>query len=168
MKKENKRMAQERRKAEREKQERKAKFEKFMPITILIAVLLVVIVAAVVIIRNSGSSTENTEGFTVTDDNAVTLNTDPETVAENGDTVNIDYVGSIDGVEFDGGNTHGTGADLTLGTGTYIDNFEDQIVGHKVGDTFDVTVTFPDDYGAADLAGKEAVFVTTLNGVYKE
>lgn len=83
--------------------------------------------------------------------------------AADGDTVNIDYVGRIDGVEFDGGNTNGNGADLTLGSGTYIDNFEDQIVGHTPGETFDVTVTFPEDYGNDDLNGKEAVFETTLN-----
>ena len=83
--------------------------------------------------------------------------------AADGDTVNIDYVGRIDGVAFDGGNTNGNGADLKLGSGTYIDNFEEQIVGHTPGETFDVTVTFPEDYGNEDLNGKEAVFETTLN-----
>lgn len=83
--------------------------------------------------------------------------------AADGDTVNIDYVGRIDGVAFDGGNTNGGGADLKLGSGTYIDNFEEQIVGHTPGETFDVTVTFPEDYGNEDLNGKEAVFETTLN-----
>ena len=83
--------------------------------------------------------------------------------AADGDTVNIDYVGRIDGVAFAGGDTKGSGADLTLGSGTYIDNFEDQIVGHTPGETFDVTVTFPEDYGNEDLNGKEAVFETTLN-----
>lgn len=83
--------------------------------------------------------------------------------AADGDTVNIDYVGRIDGVAFDGGDTKGNGADLTLGSGTYVDNFEEQIVGHNPGETFDVTVTFPEDYGKEDLNGKEAVFKTTLN-----
>ena len=83
--------------------------------------------------------------------------------AADGDTVNIDYVGRIDGVAFDGGDTKGNGADLTLGSGTYVDNFEEQIVGHYPGETFDVTVTFPEDYGNEDLNGKEAVFETTLN-----
>lgn len=83
--------------------------------------------------------------------------------AVDGDTVNIDYVGSIDGVEFDGGNTNGSGADLVLGSQSYIDDFEDQIVGHTPGESFDVVVTFPEDYGSTDLAGKEAVFKTTLN-----
>ncbi len=83
--------------------------------------------------------------------------------AADGDTVNIDYVGSIDGVEFDGGNTQGQGTNLVLGSGSYIDNFEEQIVGHTPGESFDVVVTFPEDYGSTDLAGKEAVFKTTLN-----
>ena len=92
-----------------------------------------------------------------------TTNEVKDRAAADGDTVNIDYVGRIDGVAFDGGDTKGNGADLTLGSGTYIDNFEDQIVGHTPGETFDVTVTFPEDYGNEDLNGKEAVFETTLN-----
>ncbi|MBQ9234009.1 MAG: trigger factor, partial [Lachnospiraceae bacterium] len=86
--------------------------------------------------------------------------------AKLGDTVNIDFVGSVDGVEFDGGNSGGAGYDLTLGSGTFIDDFEDQIVGHSVGDKFDVTATFPDDYTPnPDLAGVEAVFAVTLNSI---
>lgn len=82
--------------------------------------------------------------------------------AEMGDTVNIDYVGSVDGVEFDGGSAQGY--DLTLGSGSFIDDFEDQIAGHTPGETFNVEVTFPDPYqNNPDLAGKDAVFVTTLN-----
>jgi trigger factor len=64
--------------------------------------------------------------------------------AVSGDNVNIDYVGSIDGVEFTGGSY--SGYTLTLGSGSFIDGFEDQIVGHTPGETFDVTVTFPDGY----------------------
>lgn len=83
-----------------------------------------------------------------------------------GDAVNIDYVGSIDGVEFDGGSTQGAGTEITLGSSGYIDNFDEQIVGHTPGDTFDVNVTFPDEYpNNPDLAGKPAVFKTTLNAV---
>lgn len=92
-----------------------------------------------------------------------TTNQVTDRAAADGDTVNIDYVGAIDGVEFDGGSTQGQGADLVLGSNSYIDDFEAQIVGHMPGETFDVTVTFPEDYGQADLAGKEAVFNTTLN-----
>ena len=82
--------------------------------------------------------------------------------AADGDTVNIDYVGTVDGVEFDGGSTQGKGTNLTLGSGAYIEGFEEQIVGHTPGETFDVNVTFPEDY-TEELAGKDAVFETTLN-----
>lgn len=83
---------------------------------------------------------------------------------EDGDTVNIDYVGSVDGVEFAGGNTGGNGTDVTIGVTNYIDDFLDQLVGHKPGETFDVNVTFPDPYSSnTDLSGKDAVFVTTIN-----
>ena len=89
--------------------------------------------------------------------------------AENGDTVNIDYAGSVDGVAFNGGTY--SGYSLTLGSGSFIDDFEDQIVGHTPGDSFDVTVTFPDGYeDSTDEAGnpvvlsnKEAVFAVKLN-----
>lgn len=57
--------------------------------------------------------------------------------------------------------------DLEIGSGSYIDDFEDQLVGAHPGDEVEVTVTFPDDYGAADLAGKEAVFDVTVNGIYE-
>lgn len=82
-----------------------------------------------------------------------------------GDTVNIDYVGSVDGVEFEGGNTNGTGAEVTIGVTNYIDNFLEQLIGHNPGDTFNVEVTFPEDYGQDELNGKDAVFVTTINHI---
>lgn len=86
--------------------------------------------------------------------------------AADGDTVNIDHVGKVDGVEFEGGTD--IGHELELGSGTFIDDFEDQIVGHTVGETFDVEVTFPEDYSNDEtLAGKDAVFTVTLNGIYK-
>ncbi len=83
--------------------------------------------------------------------------------AVDGDTLNIDYVGSIDGVQFDGGNTGGIGTEVTIGVTNYIDGFLDQLIGHKPGDTFDIVVTFPEDYGKEELNGKEAVFETTIN-----
>ena len=83
--------------------------------------------------------------------------------AENGDTVVIDFVGSVDGVEFDGGK--GENHSLELGSGQFIPGFEDQLVGAKAGDEVEVKVTFPEDYQAADLAGKAAVFVTKVNEV---
>ncbi len=81
--------------------------------------------------------------------------------AENGDQVVIDFEGFVDGVAFDGGKAENH--TLTLGSGTFIPGFEDQIVGKQPGDAFDVTVTFPEDYHAEDLAGKEAVFKCVLH-----
>jgi len=87
---------------------------------------------------------------------------------KDGDTVNIDYVGTIDGQEFQGGNTNGQGTQVTIGTTKYIDDFLEQLIGHKPGETFDVNVTFPDDYGQEDLNGKDAVFKTTINYIVEE
>ena len=98
---------------------------------------------------------------------SASLQTDTSLTIEDGDTVNIDYVGSIDGVEFEGGNTKGNGADLVIGSHTYIDDFEEQLIGHHPGDSVDVTVTFPEDYGKDELNGKEALFKVTINGIYK-
>ncbi|QDK70687.1 trigger factor [Lactococcus protaetiae] len=86
-----------------------------------------------------------------------------ETAAENGDTVVIDFVGSVDGVEFEGGK--GANHSLELGSGQFIPGFEEQLIGSKAGETIEVKVTFPEDYQAEDLAGKEALFVTTVNEV---
>ncbi len=83
--------------------------------------------------------------------------------AENGDTVIIDFEGFKDGIAFDGGK--GEGHSLTLGSGQFIPGFEDQIVGKNIGDEFDVNVTFPEDYGAQDLAGKPAVFKVKLHEI---
>lgn len=83
---------------------------------------------------------------------------------EQGDMVNIDYVGSVDGVEFDGGSTGGAGTTVMAGATNYIDDFLTQIIGHMPGETIDVNVTFPDPYeNNPDLAGKDALFVTTIN-----
>ena len=79
----------------------------------------------------------------------------------------VDYVGKIDDVAFDGGSTDGNGTDLVIGSGSYIDNFEEQLIGAHPGDEVEVKVTFPDDYQATDLAGKEAVFDVTVNGIYE-
>lgn len=93
-----------------------------------------------------------------------------ETIRElvDGDTVNLDYTGTIDGVAFEGGSTDGAGAYATIGAGGYIEGFEEQLVGHKPGETFDIEVTFPTEYHNADLAGKDAVFNITLNYLCKE
>ncbi|MFI3169475.1 MAG: FKBP-type peptidyl-prolyl cis-trans isomerase [Faecalibacterium sp.] len=91
--------------------------------------------------------------------------------AESGDTVNVDYAGSIGGVLFTGGTA--TGYDLTLGSATFIDGFEEAIIGHEVGETFDITVTFPEGYSDSTdadgntivLSGAEATFAITLNSI---
>ena len=83
--------------------------------------------------------------------------------AEMGDNVSIDFEGFIDGAAFEGGK--GEDAPLTLGSGQFIPGFEEQIAGHSTGDEFDVTVTFPEDYHAEELKGKEAVFKTKLHEI---
>ena len=85
---------------------------------------------------------------------------------ENGDIVNIDYVGTKDGEEFSGGS--GTGYDLTIGSGTFIDGFEDGLIGHKVGEVVDLNLTFPDDYQQEDLAGQDVVFKVTINKIQQK
>ncbi|MCL2171481.1 MAG: trigger factor [Defluviitaleaceae bacterium] len=87
--------------------------------------------------------------------------------AEMGDTVVIDFKGFVDDVAFEGGED--AGYELTLGTKTFIDTFEEQIQGHNIGDEFDVFVNFPEEYHAEDLAGKQARFRITLHGIkFKE
>ena len=83
--------------------------------------------------------------------------------AQNGDTVNIDFVGTVDGVKFEGGEAEGF--DLTLGSGQFIPGFEDQVVGMNIGETKDVNVTFPENYQAEALAGKPAVFAVKVNAI---
>ena len=84
-------------------------------------------------------------------------------VAQLGDIVNIDFVGTVDGVKFDGGEAQGF--DLTLGSGQFIPGFEDQVVGMAIGEEKDVNVTFPENYQAAELKGKPAVFAVKLNKI---
>ena len=83
--------------------------------------------------------------------------------AQNGDIANIDFVGTVDGVKFDGGEAEGF--DLTLGSGQFIPGFEDQVVGMNIGETKDVNVTFPENYQAENLKGKAAVFSVKLNAL---
>ena len=85
--------------------------------------------------------------------------------AEMGNTVKIDFEGFVDGTPFEGGK--GENHFLKLGSGNFIPGFEEQIVGHSIGDSFDVNVTFPEDYHAKELAGKPAVFKTTLKAIQK-
>lgn len=97
---------------------------------------------------------------------------DTEGTAEDGDTVNLDYVGKVDDAAFEGGTAKG--AELELGSGAYIGangdykGFEEQIVGHDVGETFDIKVKFPADYQNTEMADKVAVFTVTINGIYPD
>lgn len=96
------------------------------------------------------------EGYTeLSDDESISV--------ADGDQVSIDYVGTIDGVEFDGGSAEDYS--LTIGSGAFIDDFEQQLIGHNVGEEVMVEATFPDDYSNADLAGKDASFDVTIKGV---
>ena len=191
MKKENRKLAQQRRAQERKKQEKVRKLKKFLAWFIPgILILLLVIVLVADAVRNSGSEdsqeTESTESTSDTssedsssEDSSTedsqesdtsgtsTLSTDTSLTVDDGDTVNIDYVGSVDGVEFDGGSTNGQGTDLTIGSGLYIDDFEEQLIGSHPGDTVEVNVTFPDDYSSEDLQGQDALFEVTINGIYQ-
>lgn len=83
--------------------------------------------------------------------------------AQEGDLVVIDYEGKLDGVAFDGGTA--TQQNVEIGAGMYIPGFEEGIIGHNIGETFDVNVTFPKDYQATDLAGKAVVFTMTLHSI---
>ena len=176
-------MAQQRRAEERRKKEFRKKLSKILVIGVpSLAVLALVIVLIVDgVTNNSGENKSNstdteasseTSGSsgssdTKSQDTGNSYSTDSSLTVEDGDTVNIDYVGSIDGVEFDGGNTQGMGTDLVIGSGSYIDDFEDQLIGAHPGDQVDVYVTFPEDYGVEELNGKEALFQVTVNGIYE-
>lgn len=179
MKKENKELAKQRRAEERRKRERNAKIKKVaiygIPSLIVLILVIWVIFTMIQESKTDSSTTETEEAVESTEavtDNVETdgngLIIDESVAVEDGDTVNIDYVGSIDGVEFSGGNTQGAGADLTIGSGTYIDDFEEQLIGHYIGETVEVNVTFPENYGNEDLNGKDAVFEVTINGIYQE
>ncbi len=84
-----------------------------------------------------------------------------EGTVKTGDTVNIDYVGTKDGKEFDGGSAEGY--DLVIGSGSFIDGFEDGLIGKEIGSEVDLNLTFPEDYGVEDLNGADVVFHVTLN-----
>jgi trigger factor len=183
MKKENRKLAQEQRALERQKkaQQEKAKqtLKIVIPTVIVVALLVWIIVDGVsksssVTDTESAAATETT--YTSTDDTnedeteseGTTLYTGTDVAVADGDTINIDYVGTVDGEEFSGGNTQGYGTDLTIGSGAFIDDFEDQLIGHYVGETVEVKVTFPDPYATDEsLSGKEAVFETVINGIYQ-
>ncbi len=95
------------------------------------------------------------------------LSEDSSLEVKDGDTVSIDYVGTIAGVEFEGGNSNGEGHDLVIGSGSFIDDFEQQLIGTHPGDSVTVAVTFPEDYSNAELQGKDAEFAVDVHGIYE-
>lgn len=100
------------------------------------------------------------------EDNATTTEITDRAVKD-GDIVNIDYTGTLDGEEFEGGSAEGY--DLEIGSGSFIPGFEDQLIGHETGEEFDINVTFPDEYSPdPDMAGKDTVFAIKINAITKE
>ena len=96
------------------------------------------------------------------ENNSRTIDVDDRAV-ENGDIIKLDFDGSVDGVPFEGGKAENY--TLTIGSGSFIPGFEDQLIGTKIGEEKDVTVTFPEDYHEKSLAGKEAVFKCKVNAI---
>lgn len=90
---------------------------------------------------------------------------DKATTAQYGDVTTIDFVGKLDGVEFDGGKAENQS--FFLGSGQFIDGFEEQIVGMAIDEKRTINVTFPKEYGSSDLAGKDATFDITMKNIYK-
>lgn len=172
MKKENKKMAQQRRAEERKKESQKNAVKKVGMVCVPILVLLGLFAIGTMDF-DAKDSDETTTAATIEEteesstEATATFLTDEELTVADGDTVNIDYVGYIGGEEFSGGNTQGMGTDLVIGSGSYIDDFEEQLIGSHPGDTVEVRVTFPDDYYEESLAGQEALFITTVNGIYE-
>ena len=130
--------------------------------------------------KYKGLEVPQVEAQEVTDDqveqmiqsNLTTVEEITDRAAQNGDWVNIDYTGYIDGEAFDGGSD--TGAELQLGSGSFIgatedyEGFEDQIVGHSKGEEFDITVQFPEGYADPTKSGVVAQFHIVLNGIYQQ
>lgn len=147
MKKENKKMAQEKRAAERKKQATMQLVRNAIIVAIIVAFFVGMIVYGVI---------------------------DSRKEVKDGDTVNIDYSGSIDGFVFQGGTAQNQ--NLTIGSHSFIDDFEEQLIGHKIGETVEVNVTFPENYGRSytddkgetkSFNGAEAVFTVKINGIYE-
>lgn len=100
------------------------------------------------------------------ENNTAWVEEDEDVLAENGHQLTIDFVGTIDGVAFEGGSAEGV--ELELGSGRMIPGFEEQLVGAKSGEQRDLNVPFPDDYGSAELAGKQAVFAATVTAIKRK
>lgn len=191
MNKENKREAMERRAQERQKLEKKNRvyrsLQNWGPVVLIVAVVVGLLIAIITSGTGSdgiaaGDDSEMDFAFVDEDGNELEitdwteigeeevedlgeLDTTGGAVVADGDVVNIDYEGRHNGELFEGGTADGE--DVTIGAGEYIEGFEEGIVGHAVGETFDMPVTFPEGYGD-ELAGEEVVFTVTVNGIYKK
>lgn len=189
MKKENKKLAQQKKAEQRAKAERKKKMAEalgFWVPVVAVVVVVIVLIWAIVTSDDTGTSSESessqtteqtsesTESVSGTENDteatsSPVLNTETGLEVKEGDTVNIDFVGYIDGEAFEGGDTKGNGCDLTIGSGQFIDGFEDGLIGHTVGEEVTLNLTFPESYSLnPDYAGKDVVFEVTINGVYEE
>lgn len=174
--KENKKLAQQRRAEERLKQQRQQILNRVL---VGIVVLCCVGFLVFMTVKDPGekektdeATTEESTSSEVTTDvpdttetteTAPNLDTTEGRVVEEGDTVAIDYEGKKDGVAFNGG----TGShDLTIGSGQFIEGFEEGLIGHTVGETVDLDLTFPENYGTEELAGEDVVFTVKINGIY--
>lgn len=114
----------------------------------------------------AATAEEVEEDITSTLESYREASTDETLEIKDGDELNIDFVGTIDGVEFEGGNSNGAGYNLTIGSGSFIDDFEQQLIGHKPGENLTVEATFPEDYqNDTTVAGKDASFAVTINSI---
>ena len=174
MKKENKKAAQLKRAKERERKEKLDQIKKYLLVIIPAAVLLAVFTFIILAMFGPKKSEEAMESQVETGAFATDVDTDDDesvseaekrTVVENGDTIDLDYTGYLDGEPFDRGSTNGMGTTLEIGSGTYISGFEEGCIGHEIGETFDLPITFPENYGSAELAGKDVVFTITINDI---
>ena len=165
MNKENRKAAKERRAKEREHEAKVAHYKKIWSWAgpaLIIVVIVGLIIASV--LDSKRLSVKSASEDTSTASSAASASSASTSASA---SLQTDTSLTIEGVEFEGGNTKGNGADLVIGSHTYIDDFEEQLIGHHPGDSVDVTVTFPEDYGKDELNGKEALFKVTINGIYK-
>lgn len=153
MKKENKQLAQKHKAEARKKQNILEKIGLVCKIGIP-TLLIILLIAGCIIIP-----------LKLSDDSSTSYTVNTSYKIKDGDIVNIDYVGSVDGEVFQ--DTKGAGTKLAIGSNIYVDGFEEQLIGAQVGSTVEVNVTFPEDY-TEELGGKDATFQVTINGVYEQ
>ena len=115
------------------------------------------------------SKSNNTAEETTQSTESVSYLTDPSLTIEDGDKVNIDFVGYVDGSETENGSTNGEGVDITVGNGKLMSEIEEQLIGHHPGENYTFDIVFGDDYnGDKDLIGKTATIEMTINGIYEK